>query len=86
MSSIQVLFYCNIALRVALGIVTFGNARGCKMTRKTTLDLPHDLLQHAKHEAVERNTTLRALVIMALRKELGSHGYVRTKKPRPRQR
>jgi|GEM_PF-6985278 len=38
------------------------------MTRKTTFDLPHDLLQHAKHEAVERNTTLRALVILALRK------------------
>ena len=52
-----------------------------KMTRKTTFDLPHDLLQHAKHEAVERNTTLRALVISALRKELGPHGYVRMKKP-----
>jgi hypothetical protein len=57
-----------------------------KMTRKTTFDLPHDLLQHAKHEAVERNTTLRALVISALRKELGSHGYVRMKKPMRRQR
>jgi hypothetical protein len=56
------------------------------MTRKTTFDLPHDLLQQAKHEAVERNTTLRALVISALRKELGSHGYVRMKKPIHRKR
>jgi len=56
------------------------------MTRKTTFDLPHDLLQHAKHEAVERNTTLRALVILALRKELSSHGYVRMRKPMGRQR
>ena len=45
-----------------------------KMTRKTTFDLPHDLLQHAKHEADERNMTLRAPVILALRRELGSHG------------
>ena len=51
------------------------------MTRKTTFDLPHDLLRQAKHEAVERNTTLRELVISALRKELGSRGYVRPKKP-----
>jgi hypothetical protein len=43
------------------------------MTRKTTFDLP-DLLQHAKHEADERNMTLRAPAILALRKELGSHG------------
>jgi hypothetical protein len=56
------------------------------MNRKTTFDLPHDLLQHAKHEAVERNTTLRALVISALRKELSSYGYVRMKKPIRRQR
>ena len=56
------------------------------MTRKTTFDLPHDLLQHAKHEAVERNTTLRALVIMALRKELGWHGYVRARKPKHKDR
>ena len=57
-----------------------------KMTRKTTFDLPHDLLQRAKHEAVERNTTLRALVILALRKELGAHGYVRMRRPTRRQR
>jgi hypothetical protein len=56
------------------------------MTRKTTFDLPHDLLQHAKHEAVERNTTLRALVILSLRKELGAHGYVRMKKSTRKQR
>ena len=56
------------------------------MTRKTTLDLPHDLLQHAKHEAVERHTTLRALVIAALRKELGSHGYVRMRKSERKQK
>ena len=29
------------------------------MIRKITFDLPHDLLQHAKHEAVETNMTLR---------------------------
>jgi len=51
------------------------------MTRKTTFDLSHDLLQHAKHEADERNMTLRAPVILALRKELGSHGLVRMRKP-----
>ena len=45
-----------------------------KMTRKTTFDLPHDLLQHAKHEADERNMTLLAPVILALRKELGTDG------------
>jgi hypothetical protein len=56
------------------------------MTRKTTFDLPHDLLQRAKHEAVERKTTLRALVISGLRKELGSHGYVRKMKPIRKQR
>jgi hypothetical protein len=52
-----------------------------KMTRKTTFDLPHDLLQHAKHEADERNMTLLAPVILTLRKELGSHGYVRMREP-----
>jgi hypothetical protein len=30
-----------------------------KMTRKITFGPLHDLLQHAKHEAVERNMTLR---------------------------
>jgi hypothetical protein len=56
------------------------------MNRKTTLDLPHALLQHAKHEAVARNTTFRALVISALTKELGPHGYVRMRKPSRRSR
>jgi hypothetical protein len=30
-----------------------------KMTRKTTFDLPNDFASHAKHEADERNMTLR---------------------------
>jgi hypothetical protein len=93
------LFYCDIALRFPNNYreafyfaserdvnIKSTNSLIRKMTRKTTFDLPHDLLQHAKHEAVERNTTLRALVIAALRKELGSHSYVRARKPTRRRR
>jgi hypothetical protein len=37
---------------------------------RTTLDLPDDLLKHAKIAAVERGTTLRELVEVALKREL----------------
>ncbi len=37
---------------------------------KTTLDLPDTLLRRAKRKALETNTTLKALVISGLRREL----------------
>lgn len=39
---------------------------------RTTLDLPDDVLRQAKITAVERGSTLRQIVIDALRHELGS--------------
>ena len=39
---------------------------------KTTLDLPEELLTRAKRVALERGTTLRAVVIGALERELGT--------------
>ncbi|MCF3649820.1 hypothetical protein [Synoicihabitans lomoniglobus] len=37
---------------------------------KTTLDLPDDLLIEAKTTAIRRRTTLKAIVVNALRREL----------------
>jgi hypothetical protein len=37
---------------------------------KTTLDLPETLLRRAKRKALESNTTLKALVISGLKREL----------------
>ena len=37
---------------------------------KTTLDLPEILLRRAKRKALETNTTLKALVISGLKREL----------------
>jgi hypothetical protein len=37
---------------------------------KTTLDLPEPLLRQAKREAIERRTTLKALVVSGLKREL----------------
>ena len=37
---------------------------------KTTLDLPETLLRRAKRKALETNTTLKALVIAGLKREL----------------
>ena len=39
---------------------------------KTTLDLPETLLRRAKRKALETNTTLKALVISGLQRELQS--------------
>jgi hypothetical protein len=39
---------------------------------KTTVDLPVPLLKKAKHKALQNNTTLRALMISGLKKELAS--------------
>ncbi len=41
---------------------------------KTTLDLPDTLLRRAKRKALETNTTLKALVISGLKRELQSPG------------
>jgi Arc/MetJ family transcription regulator len=38
---------------------------------KTTIELPDDLVARAKRAALERKTTLRALVDCGLRRELG---------------
>jgi hypothetical protein len=38
---------------------------------KTTVDLPRVLLKQAKHHAVEKNTTLKALLIAGLKKQIG---------------
>ncbi len=38
---------------------------------KTTLELPDDLFAQAKAAAVKRNTTFRAIVEHALRREVG---------------
>jgi hypothetical protein len=38
---------------------------------KTTVDLPQALLKKAKHHAVETNTTLKALLIAGLKKQIG---------------
>jgi hypothetical protein len=43
---------------------------------KTTIDLPQSLLKQAKHKALENNTTLKALVISGLKRELGSPATV----------
>lgn len=39
---------------------------------RTTLDLPDDILRRAKIEAVERGSTLRQLVVDALRREIAT--------------
>jgi hypothetical protein len=39
---------------------------------KTTVDLPESLLRRAKHKALQNNTSLRALMISGLKKELAS--------------
>jgi hypothetical protein len=39
---------------------------------KTTVDLPRAFLKQAKHHAVEKNTTLKALLIAGLKKQLGA--------------
>jgi hypothetical protein len=39
---------------------------------KTTVDLPESLLSLAKHKASQNNTSLRALIISGLKKELAS--------------
>jgi hypothetical protein len=39
---------------------------------KTTIDLPESLLKQAKHKALQNNTSLRALMISGLKKELAS--------------
>lgn len=39
---------------------------------RTTLDLPEDILRQAKIAASERGSSLRQLVIDALRREIGS--------------
>jgi len=39
---------------------------------KTTVDLPASLLKQAKHKALQNNTSLRALMISGLKKELAS--------------
>jgi hypothetical protein len=39
---------------------------------KTTLDLPEPLLRRAKRQAIDRKTTLKALVISGLKRELQS--------------
>ena len=41
-------------------------------TVKTTLDLSDDLLRRAKQAALDRNTTLRAIIEEALERALGS--------------
>lgn len=46
---------------------------------RTTLDLPDDILQRAKIEAIERRSTLRQLVIDALQREMAG-----TERPRKR--
>jgi hypothetical protein len=39
---------------------------------KTIVDLPEPLLRQAKHKAMQNNTSLRALMISGLKKELAS--------------
>jgi hypothetical protein len=39
---------------------------------KTTVDVPASLLKQAKHKALQNNTSLRALMISGLKKELAS--------------
>jgi hypothetical protein len=39
---------------------------------KITVDLPASLLKRAKHKALQNNTSLRALMISGLKKELAS--------------
>jgi len=43
---------------------------------KTTVDLPRGLFKQAKRHAVERNTTLKALLIAGLKEQIGlrKHG------------
>ena len=51
---------------------------------RTTLDLPDDVLRRAKIAAVERGSTLRQLVIDALKHELeGTVDFVRTRMDAP---
>jgi hypothetical protein len=38
---------------------------------KTTVDLPRALLKQAKHHAVQKDTTLKALLIAGLKRQLG---------------
>ena len=37
---------------------------------KTTVDLPRELLKRAKHHAVKKDTTLKALLIDGLKKQV----------------
>ncbi len=46
------------------------------LTVKTTLDLPDTLLRRAKRKALETNTTLKALVISGLKRELQTSGPI----------
>lgn len=50
---------------------------------RTTLDLPDDVLRRAKIEAVERGSTLRQLVIDALRREMAVSERPRKRLTRP---
>jgi hypothetical protein len=44
--------------------------RSARVYVKTTIDLPRLLLKQAKHHALENETTLKALIITALKKQL----------------
>lgn len=46
------------------------------VTVKTTFDLPDTLLRRAKRKALETNTTLKALVISGLKRELQTSGPI----------
>ena len=50
---------------------------------RTTLDLPDDLLRKAKIEAVERGSTLRQVVIDALKREIALNDRPRKRMSRP---
>jgi hypothetical protein len=50
---------------------------------RTTLDLPDDILRRAKIEAVERGSTLRQLVIDALKREVEGVPQRRKRLTRP---
>lgn len=50
---------------------------------RTTLDLPDDILRRAKIEAVQRGSTLRQLVVDALRREMAADERPRKRLTRP---
>lgn len=50
---------------------------------RTTLDLPDDILRRAKIEAVERGSTLRQLVIVALQREMAGADRPRKRLTKP---